>query len=97
MRLPGGFSLPLVIEKTTYREMSSVEAERDVEAAEDELRGALLLRLAEESGGAEVVSTDFGFEERDGMLSASLVAECREEIALPERIPGVGNISEETQ
>ena len=95
--LPGGFSLPLVIEKTTYRETVSAEAERDVEAAEDELRGALLLRLAEESGGAEVMSTDFGFEERDGMLSASLVAECREEIALPEKIPGVGNISEETQ
>ena len=99
LSLPGGISLPLVVEKTTYRQYTTTEVERDGADAEEELRAALLMRLEEESGGAEVVSTDFEFTERDGVLHASLRAECREEISLPVKIPGPGmqNNSEETE
>lgn len=99
LTLPGGFDLPLVVEKTSLREYAPVEAARDRAVLEAELQTELLARLDAETGGAEVVSTAFEFYEADGCLCAVLTAECREDIALGVEIPAAAgqNFSEETE
>lgn len=92
--IPGGLALPVVIETATYSEYASTEVERDAIDVEDELKSALSDRLALATDG-ELVSADFEFTEADGMLTAVMTAEVRQDIAKEVDIPGFAGVGTE--
>lgn len=78
--LPGGQSLPLALGRETARAYETAAVELDREAACALLEGRLQAALREQVGDGEVVSMVYTDTLRDGMLTVTLAAECREEI-----------------
>ena len=78
--LPGGQSLPLALGRETARAYETAAVELDREAACALLESRLEAALREQVGDGEVVSTVYTDTLRDGMLTVTLAAECREEI-----------------
>ncbi len=86
LELPGGFKLPIVVEKTQLLEHESVEVAADRETLEERLRLELEQRLGEATDG-EILTAEFEFYEDGECLVGVLRAECREDIALGQAIP----------
>lgn len=80
LTLPGGEEMPLAVQRETCRayELETLAVEPD--AAEAMLKERLLEALEEAVGEGEIVSTEFAVETKNGMLTVTLQAECREEI-----------------
>lgn len=87
LTLPGGVTLPIVVERMTGREYSSHMAQVDGYDSEEVLKEHLLSRLERGAHEAEIVSIEYDFDIADGMLSATLTAECLEDIAVAAEIP----------
>ena len=75
--------LPVVLEKTVYREYEQSTGALDRERVERELEALLRERLERETGGAEQREVRVEFREEGGMLVGRLTAECIEEITAP--------------
>ena len=80
LTLPGGEALPLTLGRETFRAYAAAPAALDGEAARAMLEERLEESLRAQVGEGEVVSLDFAAARRDGMLTVTLTAECREEI-----------------
>lgn len=80
--LSGGRVMPLTLRRETVREYDLTTAAIDPNAAEELLRGRLLERLNEQltQREGEVLQTDFTAVRSEGMLTVTLVAECKEQI-----------------
>ena len=84
-----GRALPFTWTAMTYREYDEREQTIDAEAARAMLEQELLARLdgiLAEDG--EVLRTDFICEERDGLFTVTMLAECREQIGKTVERPG---------
>lgn len=79
---PFGRPLPVWVTTTTLRPYSVKETAVDVEEAALRLEQVLSARLEElmEAGHGEVLHTDLVAKQEDGLLTVTLLAECREEI-----------------
>ena len=87
--------LPVWVTTTTLRHYTLEERPLDTEEAAARLERALLARLEEllAANGGETLRTDFVTKEEDGLLTVTLLAECREEIGRTVRREGeVGRI-----
>ncbi len=80
--LPGGQLLPLSLKRTAYQEYRLDPAPLDPAEGEAILREELTRRLADLAAPEEVLRTDWAWEERDGLLVLTLLAECEQEIGL---------------
>lgn len=79
--LPGGSVLPVALGRETLRAYETQTAEIDAAAARAMLEGQLLRRLHALLGETgEELSHSFSAGERDGLLTVTLTAECREEL-----------------
>ena len=79
--LPGGGVLPLALGRETLRSYETQAAEVDAAAAQAMLEVQLLQRLHALLGeSGEELSHSFTAQERDGLLTVILTAECREEL-----------------
>ncbi|MDE6281329.1 MAG: sporulation protein YqfD, partial [Oscillospiraceae bacterium] len=79
---PFGRPVPLWVTTTTLRPYTLEEQPIDTEEAAVRLERALLARLEEllAATGGEALRTDFVTKEEGGLLTVTLLAECREEI-----------------
>ena len=77
----GGLSLPFSLVRIELREYGERAWSMTAEEAESLLEGRLLGWLDGETDGAERLSTEFTSAEADGVLSVTLRAVCREQIA----------------
>ena len=79
---PFGRPLPVWVTTTTLRPYSVKETAVDAEEAALRLEQVLSARLEElmEAGHGEVLHTDLVAKQEDGLLTVTLLAECREEI-----------------
>lgn len=83
MALEGVFTLPLTLVRESLTEYELTPVRRDRAGAEAELKAALLAELDQRlDGRGEAVQTDFSVSESGGVLTVTLRAECREDIAL---------------
>lgn len=92
---PFGRPLPVWVTTTTLRPYTLEDRPIDGEEAAARLERALLARLEEllAANGGETLRTDFVTKEEDGLLTVTLLAECREEIGRTvEREGEVGRI-----
>lgn len=80
--LPGGQTLPVSLRRETCREYSVESWQIHRERAETVLRAQLEERLEALVEQGEVRKTDWRVEERDGLLTVTLLAECEQEIGL---------------
>lgn len=80
--LPGGRVLPLSLRREVCREYTLTDVPIDREKGEVILRNALEERLAVLADKGEVLKTDWKVEERGGLLTATLLAECEQEIGV---------------
>jgi similar to stage IV sporulation protein len=81
--LPGGVRLPLCVERRRLTEYTLRPARLRRESAEQFLRQRLEERLRALIGDqGEVQHRDLSFEEKDGVLIATLTASCEEDIAV---------------
>ena len=80
--LPNGGILPVALTREKVREYDLATAPIDPQAAEELLRTQLEQRLNSlmAAHDGQVVSTAFSSSQRDGMLTVTLTAECREQI-----------------
>jgi len=79
--LPGGAVMPISFNRETYRAYTTLTAPIDLAAAEELLRMQLEKALCAAIGDGEVLRTDYTAAEQDGMLTVTLLAECKEQIA----------------
>lgn len=79
--LPGGRQLPLTLRREVFREYTVQSAEIDQEKAETMLKAQLDQRLEALAEGGEVLKKDYAAQVQDGLLTVTLVAECRQNIA----------------
>ena len=77
----GGLSLPFSLIRIELRERGGVQRMLPQETAEMLLRERLSLWLDGETDGAERISEEYDAEEKDGVISVTLRAVCREQIA----------------
>ncbi len=80
LTLPGGRTLPLRMAVETVRETELLSAPIDKEGAAKMLEERLRRRLAILIGEGEVLKSEVSVVEENGLLTARLLAECREEI-----------------
>lgn len=81
LTLPGGTVLPFSLGRETCRGYETVTLPIDPAAAQAMLEQRLLERLGELLGDkGQEVSHSFSVQERDGLLTVTLTAECREEL-----------------
>jgi len=81
LTLPGGMELPFALRRETCRAWESVSAAVDLQAAQAMLEEVLSSRLEELMGETgQVVSQSVSAVEREGLLTVTLTAECREEL-----------------
>lgn len=80
LTLPGGREMPLAVQRETCRAYETETLAVEPDAAQAMLKERLLEALEEAVGEGEIVSTDYTVEQKDGMLTMTLQAECREEI-----------------
>ena len=80
LTLPGGREMPLAVQRETCRAYETETLAVEPDAAQTMLKERLLEALEEAVGEGEIVSTDYTVEQKDGMLTVTLQAECREEI-----------------
>lgn len=81
LTLPGGEALPFTLRRERYRAYESTTVQVDGDAARAMLEERLSARLRELLGETgEVVSENFSAMCRDGGLTVTLTAECREEL-----------------
>jgi len=81
LRLPTGGVLPLTVLRETYTQYIREPYAMPVEAAEECLKQELLLKLREEINDGEIVNAVFETAADNGVVSVTLSAECREQIA----------------
>lgn len=90
-----GRPMPAALTTVTCRGYTLREEPVDAEAAEEELRELLMLRLEKlmEERQGEALRTDFVTRQENGRLTVTLLAECREEIGRTvEREGNVGRV-----
>lgn len=82
LTLPGGREMPLTLTQEVIREYDLYTVSIDAQAGEELLSSRLEERLDEilEANKGEVQKTDFSAVQQDGLLTVTMVAECREEI-----------------
>lgn len=80
LTLPGGREMPLAVQRETCRAYETETLAVEPDAAQAMLEERLLEVLEEAVGEGEIVSADYTVEQKDGMLTVTLQAECREEI-----------------
>lgn len=80
--LPGDRILPISLRREVCREYTLTEAPINGEKGEAILRAALEERLAALAGKGDVLKTDWSVEERNGLLTVTLLAECEQEIGV---------------
>jgi similar to stage IV sporulation protein len=85
--LPGGFMLPITIEKVEASEYNVIGGQLDGYDSEEVLKAHLYDRLTSMAPKAEVVSAEYEFDVSGGILTAVLTAECLEDISLTAEIP----------
>jgi len=81
LTLPTGNVLPIAVVKETYREYAPQESEMALLQAEQILQKRLLARLRRHIGDGEITSTSFTSSLHNGVLTVTLSAECKEQIA----------------
>lgn len=72
-----------VLEKTEYRAYVRQERQLEEQKAEAMLKNRLRELLMQQVGDGTVLSLQFGTEQRDGLLTVTLTAQCEEQIAAP--------------
>lgn len=80
LRLPGGQTLPISLKKEACAEYETQSVPIDREQGEILLKAQLQKRLDALVEEGEVLKTDYRSECKDGLLSVTLLAECRQEI-----------------
>lgn len=80
LTLPGGQVMPLSLVTERYQAYETETAALDAGAAEALLKQCLELRLRTLVGDGEITRMDFAAVEQNGMLTVTLLAECREQI-----------------
>ncbi|NCB63455.1 MAG: sporulation protein [Clostridia bacterium] len=80
LTLPAGRVMPLALVTERYRAYETETATLDAGAAEALLKECLELRLRTLVGDGEVTRMDFAAREQNGILTVTLLAECREQI-----------------
>ena len=80
LSLPGGLTLPISLKKEVCAEYALTPAPIDRAPGERLLKARLQERLDEIAEGGEVLKTDYRSECKDGLLTVTLLAECRQEI-----------------
>ncbi len=79
--LPGDRQLPITLRKEVFREYTTQSAEIDRKKAETMLKAQLDQRLVPLVEDGEVLKKDYSAQVQDGLLTVTLVAECRQNIA----------------
>ncbi len=88
------------LEKTEYRAYVREERELDAQKAEAMLKNRLRELLMQQVGDGTVLSLQFKTEQRDGLLTVTLTAQCEEQIAAPGPLgdrTGAGQTDEEKE
>lgn len=80
--LPDGRELPISLRREVCREYTMAESPIDVEKGEVILRAALEEQLAARVDKGDVLKTDWSVQEQNGLLVATLLAECEQEIGV---------------
>lgn len=81
LTFPGGRVMPLALRSERYRAYETVDWTLDASAAQELLEKSLLERLDKTIGeDGEILKTDFTVKEQNGVLTVTLLAECREQI-----------------
>lgn len=79
--LPNGSVMPVSLSRETCRAYTTLACPIDLPAAEELLKTQLDQALRAAVGDGEVLRTDYTAAEQDGLLTVTLLAECREQIA----------------
>ena len=80
LTLPGGREMPLAVQRETCRAYETESLALEPDAARAMLERRLMEALEEAVGEGEIVSAEPTAEQKDGGLTVTLRAECREEI-----------------
>lgn len=80
LTLPGGRVMPLALNVERYRGYETEMVPLDAGAAEALLKSALEDRLKALIGDGEILRMDFTASEQNGILTVTLLGECREQI-----------------
>ena len=80
LTLPGGREMPLAVQRETCRAYETESLALEPDAAQAMLERRLMEALEEAVGEGEIVSAEPTAEQKDGGLTVTLRAECREEI-----------------
>jgi len=83
LSVPGVFTLPVTLVRETYRQFTPTPTEQPVEQLQTEMEAELRAYLETLIDGGSVTEASVRFSERDGVLTATLHAECLEEIGKP--------------
>lgn len=81
-RLPGGQNLPISLKKETWAEYETERVPIDQTQGEILLKAQLQKRLDGLVGEGEILKTDYQSRREDGLLTVTLLAECRQEIGV---------------
>lgn len=94
LTLPGGREMPLALRREQYRGYTPTAWTLDASAAQDMLEESLTRRLQETIGDGEILKQDFTAQEKDGVLTVTLLAECQEQIGREQPFEGrVGDLT----
>lgn len=80
LSVPGVFTLPVTLVRETYAQYEPTPVERSAEVLRAEMEAELRAYLDTLIDGGSVTSCTVRFSERDGVLTATLSAECLEDI-----------------
>lgn len=86
----GIMTLPVRIVTETYREYETALSTMAEDKAEQMLKTSLMDELIAETDGGNILATNFDFTVKDGVMTATLYAECHEQIAQTVRIEQPG-------
>lgn len=83
LSVEGVFTLPVTLIRETYTEYTPTELHRSAESLQQEMEAELREYLETLITDGSVTEASVRFSEKDGILTATLYAECLEEIGVP--------------
>lgn len=83
LSVEGVFTLPLTLVRETYTEYTPTDTRQDVEVLQREMEAELREYLETRISDGSVTEVSVRFSEKNGALTATLSAECLEEIGVP--------------
>lgn len=80
LKLPGGGVLPIGIIKIKYSEYETISVVEETNQCAEILKTELSRKLKDDVGEGTVTAAEFNVSEKDGIVTVTLTAECRERI-----------------